>query len=541
MLFKNENELKLWPVQEKILAELRQTMKHHRRTVLMASTGLGKTEIAVQIIKNAVERDKRVCFVCHRINLVYQTSERLYHYGVLHGIIQADHPEYFPNRLVQVASIQTLIRRKQDKFDIYIFDECHVQFSGHRQIIENRLDSFFIGLSATPYAKGLGKYFTGLCHPVSMKSLISDGVLKSFEAYGPDTIDLTGVKTVAGDYKKDDLEHAADKPKLVADIVETWLKHARDKKTMVFSSGVAHGRSLEKEFQRNGIRAREVNGYMPKETQGDAEGANKIIEDFRNGKYQVIISAEMLVAGFDVTDVSCVVLATATKSEMKFCQAVGRGIRRHDGIEKCIVLDHGSNFQRLGWPDDIEAEFDELDDGKKKEKKNKKKEKPEKLPKVCPSCDYLKPSGVHVCPACGFVAKHIEPIETEEGELKKLKRKAKNYSMQEKQSFLAQLNQYAENKGYKKGRSGCFGWALMKYSEKFGCQPSSRMDWKAKENTGVEVLKYIQHQNIKYAKAKGKLWKQKAFSCPACGCAQTAKRVTGTVECKACGKVVNNA
>jgi len=155
----------------------------------------------------------------------------------------------------------------------------------------------------------------------------------------------------------------------------------------------------------------------------------------------------------------------------------------------------------LGFPD--EYEFLELDDGKHQRQKNKQKEKSEKLPKKCPSCDFLKAAGVRTCPACQFTPEFIQDVEVEEGELKKLQRKTrKEYSLKGKQSFLAQLNQYASEKGFKKGRNGCYGWALHKYKEKFGSDAPSRIDWGRREPIQREVRGFITHCNIKYAYSK---------------------------------------
>jgi len=464
----------------------------------MSSTGLGKTQIAIQIIKQALKKEKKICFVCHRINLVEQTSNVLAKQGIRHGVIQGSHPDYFIDRPVQVCSIQTLARRDQGEFDIFFYDEVQVLFKAHKTILKNNPDAFFVGLSATPMSQGLGKYFTALVHPVTMKDLIKQKVLKGFEIYGPQTIDLSKVKTVAGEWKNDDLAEAADKPKLTADIVQTWLKLARDKKTIVFCTNVAHGRHLQQEFLRHGINAKEVNGYMRKENTDLEIGANQIIEEYRNNKFQVIISVEMLVAGFDVTDISCVVFATSTKSKMKWCQGVGRGLRKHDGLDTCTIIDHGSITERLGFPDDIEADFFELDDGKHQESKNKKKEKPIKLPKACPSCDFVKPVGVQKCPACGFIPKFIEDQPVSEGELKKLKRKNNRvYTKKEKQSFFNQLNTYCREKGWRVGASS------HKYREKFGVFPNA-MQKGIYEPVGKEVLGFIRHLNIRYAYSKKK-------------------------------------
>jgi hypothetical protein len=134
----------------------------------------------------------------------------------------------------------------------------------------------------------------------------------------------------------------------------------------------------------------------------------------------------------------------------------------------------------LGFPD--EYEFLELDDGKHQRPEAKQKEKPEQLPQKCPSCDFLKPARVHKCAACGFVPQFVAPVEVEDGELKKLQRKTrKEYSLKEKQSFLAQLNQHASEKGFKAGKNGCYGWSLHQYKEKFGSDVPSRLDWGKRE------------------------------------------------------------
>lgn len=492
-----KREIDLYDIQDKIIDDVRDALRHDNRIILQAATGVGKTIIATWITKEAMKRGKRVLFVCDRISLINQTSKVFHDYGIQHGIFQGDNPMWEPTLQVQIGSIQTLARRKQREYDLIFFDEVHTFFKAHKKILEHNPDALVIGLSATPFTKGLGKYFARHIEPVPMKELIRLGYLSRFEIYGPATIDLSGVRTVAGDYKESDLSEAADKPKLVADVVETWKKLSRNKKTIVFCVNVAHGRNLEKEFRKAGINAKEINGYMPKDGE---DGANQIIEDFRNGEFKVLISCEMLVKGFDVPDVECVQFATATKSPMKWIQACGRGLRTSEGKEICRILDHGSNAERLGFPDDFE--FITLDDGKKQDKKNKKKDKPEKEPKRCPSCDFIKPAGVNKCPACQFEPKYLQDIDTEDGELEKLKRKARSeHTLIEKQSFLAQLNQFASEKGFREGKNGCYGWSLHKYKEKFGSEPSSRLNWGKKEPVQEEVKKWIQHLFIKQAKS----------------------------------------
>ena len=488
-----QKELQLYDIQETITDACRNEMRTFKKIILMAATGLGKTIIATWMIKQAMKKDMNILFVCDRISLIMQTSSVFTDYGINHGIFQANNPLYAPGLRVQIGSIQTLARRKLKKYDFIILDEIHTFYKAHEKIMEHNKDAFILGLTATPFTGGLGKYFDKHIEPVPMKKLIKDGYLCDCEIYGPETIDLSKIRTKNKEYREEDLSKQADTPQLVADVVETWKKRAKGLKTIIFAVNVAHARHLEKVFRKNGVAATEVNGYMIKDGE---EGANKIIQDFRDNKFLVLISVEMLIKGFDVPDVECIVWATATKSPTKWLQGCGRGLRTFLGKLKCIILDHGSNGSRLGYPD--EYEFLELDDGKHQRGKNKKKVKPEKLPKKCPSCDFLKPAGIQKCPACKFTPKFVEDVETTEGELKKLRRKAKSeYTVQQKQSFLSQLNQHCKDKGYN------WGWASHKYKEKFGTFPRG-LTKTAFEPVGEEVKKYIKYLNIKAAYARKK-------------------------------------
>jgi len=82
----------------------------HKRIMLVAPTGSGKTVIAGGIVREDVSAGRRVLFFSHRREITKQTSAKLHAVGVDHGIIQAG----FPLRLhepVQVASVQTLTAR----------------------------------------------------------------------------------------------------------------------------------------------------------------------------------------------------------------------------------------------------------------------------------------------------------------------------------------------------------------------------------------------------------------------------------------------
>jgi len=83
-------------------------------------------------------------------------------------------------------------------------------------------------------------------------------------------------------------------------------------------------------------------------------------------------------------------------------------------------------------------------------------------------------------------------------EIKKAKKARKEYTLAEKQAFLGGLNKHAKDKGYRKGK-GCWGWSLKQYEKKFGCSPSSRMNWSHICEKNEEVNKWITHMAIAHA------------------------------------------
>jgi len=487
----------LRPIQVDIVNKVRNAFKKHKKVILQAATASGKTAISAKIIQMCVANNKKCLFIADRIVLVLQTSKEFSRWGIHHGIIMADNPEYYPDRMVQIASAATIKNRDIDNFDMIIVDEAHTITKGSLKAFDENPHAFVLGLTASPYTKGLGKIYDTYIQPYTVKQLIDKKLLVDYVVYGPNPIDLSKVRVVAGEYRKDDLGKAVKNSKLTADIVVSYSKYAHGKKAICFATNVAHGRALEKEFLSRGINAREINAYLP---QSGLYSANKIIDAFKNNEITVLISVSIIVKGFNAPDVDVCILATATKSMTKLTQTVGRVLRLSPGKEKAIIIDHGTNFERLGFPD--EFEFDELDDGTRTQSLKKQIDQNKKLPKKCASCDFVKPAGINKCPACGYKPVFVKEIETNEGKLINIKRrKCEDITIEYKQSWLNQLNQYAYEKGFKMGKGGVFGWSIYGFKEKFKEEPYGLKSWILKEPVGKEVINYIKYMTIKRVKS----------------------------------------
>lgn len=488
----------LRPYQSEAIERLRASLgAGKKRPVLQLPTGGGKTVVAGEIIRLAREKDRRVAFCVPALSLIDQTFENFWDHGIRDiGVMQAQHPETDPARSVQICSVQTLAKREHPKADLVIIDECH----RHSDVVERWMlnDEWksvpFIGLSATPWAKGMAKLFDDLIVSATTDEMIKLGYLAPFRVFAPDHPDLRGVRVTAGEYQIDDLSKEMSKKELVAGIVETWQKRGEDRPTLCFCVDRAHAKHVQQQFEAAGIPCGYIDAFTDR-------GERAVIRDkFKHRSFKVVCNVGVLTTGIDWPEISCIIFARPTKSEILFVQIAGRGLRTEEGKTDCLFLDHSDNHIRLGFVTDII--HDELDDGKQKDKAEKRKPA---LPKECPKCAYLRPPRVTTCPNCGFKPEARSHVIQEAGELKEITTTAQKRNKEKKITlhgvdvpqveFFAQLKGHCQAKGWKPG------WASNKYREVFGVWPNAHRHVAPKPPSSL-VAQWIMAQQIRYSKRK---------------------------------------
>lgn len=457
-----------------------------RRLIVQAPTGYGKTIVASELLRSYLDQDKRVLFVVPAISLVNQSVEVFQSQG-LHdvGVMQAYHEMTDWRMPLQVASVQTLSRRTLPKADIVMIDECHVHFKYYSKWLLDIAwkDVPFIGLSATPWTKGLGAYYQKLIIASTTRELIDEGILSEFQVFAPSHPDLRNVRTLGGDYREDDLERTMDQRHLVADIVETWLKLGGQRPTFCFCVNRSHAKHVQEQFLASGVAC----GYQDAYTK-DTE--RKLLKAaFHSGEVKVVCSVGTMIVGID-WDVRCIIWACPTKSEIKFVQGTGRGLRTAGGKDYCLLLDHSDNHLRMGFVTDILHE--ELDDGTKRASA---KTDAVRLPKECPQCHYLKPPKTLECPACGFKTKPVVDVVVEKGELVPLVKPKKGQTdLFEEPETYSGLLWWANYKGYARG------WAYHKFVELFNHPPNGLKVQPSPPD--MRLSKWIRSQQIRWAKSR---------------------------------------
>lgn len=494
--------------QQRALDMLRRDWKQYNSFMVYSPTGSGKTGLSAFITDGFVSRGMRVLMTCPYTVLVTQTAKRFIQYGLPEDEISyvwRDHPNYDPERKIQIASADTLIRRDfPENIDLLIVDEAHLRRKKMLEVIKYLTAETHvkvIGLSGTPFAPFLGKYYQRLIKPTTIKELMDTGVLCGYEFFAPTKPDLSGVKVTrsdefGSDYKEDEVAEIMCGADLVGDIVSNWLSHGEDRPTVAFCVNVNHANYVTLQFNKAGVNAEVMTAQTPHDER------QMMIHRFEQGATKIIVSVGTLIAGFD-SDVRCIIYARPTKSEIRWLQIIGRGLRTAKGKDKCLVFDHSGSVHRLGYPDSIE--YDTLpskNDGMKTAVSERENEKREKLPKECSQCHYMKPAGVYQCPKCGHKPLAGEDVDTDASRgLKQISGKKKAVTKQEKQSWWSQIKFYQRQRAAQ-GKPVSDGWCAHTFKDKFGTWPNGLQDYPMEITP--EVNNYIKWKQIAFAKGREK-------------------------------------
>jgi superfamily II DNA or RNA helicase len=442
--------------------------KGNKRIVLYSPTG---SAMAMAIIQMALEKNSRVAFLVNRKALVHQFSLALDRLGVRHDVAQGVNT-WMNGRPVLVATIQTIARRGLADVDFVIIDEAHgvPGSKEYRELIFSLGGKPVIGLTATPFSKGMAKPYPELNGPLfqdlivvsTIKKLIAQGFLVDCDIFSPSEPDLKGIKLQKNsfgemDYSEKELGKAVDKPDLIGDIVKHWIRLGKGKQTVVFATNISHSRHIVDQFCAAGVKAEHIDGYM------EDEERDGIAKRFEKGDTTVISNVAVLREGWDVPACEVMILARPTRSLTTWIQMAGRVIRPSEGKGRALILDHSGSVHRMGYPtDDLPLEL--CDGSAKLAKKQAPKEVTESK---CPKCHYVKKT--FVCGNCGHAPTIEHGVKHAAGELKAVEKK-KAYSHDEKQQIWSSALGLAAMRGRSQG------WASHLYRSMTGVWPRGLVD-----------------------------------------------------------------
>lgn len=437
---------------------------HNQYVMAVLPTGAGKSVVVSKKVKDT-EVKGGVCVIAHRQELVSQMSMHLARDGIYHNIIssvpvvkminkmhmQEYGQSFYRNQApVAVAGVDTIIRRGDSlknwlpKVKLWVIDECHHiiyddEMKNPEKVKDNKWgkairmfpkDAKGLGVTATPLrldGKGLGRHadgcFDDMIVGTDMRTLINRGYLTDYRIFSPPSRNFNREEikvTASGDFSDTEVNKAINDSSLVAhdgssiygDVVESYIKFAKDQLGVVFVPSMEVGYELETEFNNAGITALLVNAKTP-----DNERA-LAIKRFSNGEIKVLLNVDLFGEGFDLPAISVVSMVRPTKSYGLYVQMFGRALRLLAGKKFGIIIDHVGNVAGQfghGLPD--APRWWTLDAQDKRSGGNSALNPI----KTCSFCHFSYERYLKVCPECRQVEEPTErTIETVDGDLEEL-------------------------------------------------------------------------------------------------------------------------
>ncbi len=254
---------------------------------------------------------------------------------------------------ITVASLQSIVSGDRilkfdpDHFKLVLVDEAHhIVAPGYMRTLD------YFGLSkAQPHTPAL----VGVSATMSRFDGLRLGVAIDRIVYHKDYIDMIGenwlsdvifttVKSKAdisqvrrganGDFQPSELSEVVNTEEINEITVRSWFTKAqRRKSTLVFCVDLAHVGGLTNTFRKHGIDARFVTGDTPKSERSER------LDDFKAGKFPVLINCGVFTEGTDIPNIDCILLARPTKSRNLLVQMIGRGMRLYPGKKNCHIID----------------------------------------------------------------------------------------------------------------------------------------------------------------------------------------------------------
>jgi DNA repair protein RadD len=330
------------------LQQVKDSFREGARSLLFVlPTGGGKTTCFTKLIAELAEAGLPSLILVHRRELASQACNRLREFGVSYGLIMAGE-QPMPYARVQVASVQTLVRRKCPPAKLVVCDEAHLSTAKTWQtILANYPNARVLGCTATPWRLS-GKPLVGAYDRVIVVAtpaeLREQGHLCPYVGFSYKTPDLSDVKTTAGDYNEKQAAAAMGQSLIVDNVVEEWLKHASQLSTVVFAVTVEHSKQLTTRFKAAGVNAEHLDGST------GLEERKAILARVERGITRVLCNVGVAVEGLDIPRLKCCVLARPTKSLARAIQMMGRVRRPWNGVT-ARIHDHAFVIEQHGLPD----------------------------------------------------------------------------------------------------------------------------------------------------------------------------------------------
>ena len=383
-------------------------------TLVVLPTGGGKTYTAsTWLLKNAIDKKKKILWIAHRQMLLDQAAESFQRFAYAEAM---PHISEFTYRIVSGSSnhdrsidisprdnililskdsigrnLSVLDNWLKGENEVYcVIDEAHhATAKTYRRIInymEMRVPNMkLLGLTATPFRTAkeeeglLSKIFKdgvdesgnvvkgdlGITYQIGLKELINARILSTpiFECkyteedygadLGLDALEHIQRLDVLPEELATEIASSAARNKL---IVDTYVNKAKEYgQTIVFAVNINHAIALTKLFGKAGVKSDYIVSDIRDAITGvtiSREDNERKLQQYRDGKLQVLINVNILTEGVDLPQTKTVFLARPTVSKILMTQMVGRALRgtAAGGTAKAYIVSFVDQWnENIAW------------------------------------------------------------------------------------------------------------------------------------------------------------------------------------------------
>jgi len=360
--------LRAW--QHKIIDEFPSITQRHRRFILKAPTGAGKTVLARQIVDQFYQ-GKKVVVLCHRLVLLEQLERALGKTRKVRKLAVSDKGPAFDGYDILLS---TSMRAKEvladaiPQADLVIVDEAHrvsPNGRGYRRIIDNfrengKPTAHFMGLTASPERRTgdqrdqLSLAFDAIIDCANIEDLIAEGILvqPEYRPFFVHDLDLDSIDVSSGEFPVSTLTNEIIKSSMLDFALRSYTAERAKIEGGPISAWFCPDIRVA---EITVARLREVGIEAAIMTAGTPPGERKrILASHETGAVEALVSVGVLTEGWDNPRCNIIVHLRPTLSKVLWGQTVGRGLRSAAGKNKCIVIDVSSNWTTFGPVEKLE-------------------------------------------------------------------------------------------------------------------------------------------------------------------------------------------
>ena len=355
-------DLRRW--QQEIIDGLPEILKAHRRFIVKAPTGAGKTVLASEIISQFYE-GKKVIVLCHRLVLLEQLERALGKHHRVQKLNLTKNEKPFTDYDVLLSTstrAKDILDDAIKEADLLIIDEAHrvsPNGTGYKRILDcfnehGKDDAHMLGLTASPERRTadqrdqLSLAFDAIIDGADMTQLFDEGILvrPRYRPHFIHDLDLGHIDVSCGDFPVAKLAPAIIKSSMISHACSIYLEERQNVSPQPVSAwfcpDVTVAETTVEAIEELGLSVELITAQTP------IKERMAMLKAHEEGEVEAIVSVGVLAEGWDNPHCNIIVHMRPTLSKVLWGQSVGRGLRAAKNKQTCVVIDVSSNWSTFG-------------------------------------------------------------------------------------------------------------------------------------------------------------------------------------------------